>query len=131
MKELWPNINAAGSKMVKEIVEPMFKTMLPGPLKSLHFTKIDLGPVPLRLSNARTTKTDADGIKLDLNVDWASKSDIELDADMMPALVSRLINISRNWTHGLSRYLGRRKHTPPRQARDFAMSTDKYHSFGM
>ena len=47
VKQLWPNINAAGSKMVKEIVEPMFKTMLPGPLATLHFTKIDLGPVPL------------------------------------------------------------------------------------
>ena len=77
--------------MIKEIVEPMFKTMLPGPLTSLHFTKIDLGPVPLRLSNAKTTKTENDGIKLDLNVDWASKSDIELDADMMPAMVKRLI----------------------------------------
>lgn len=61
VKQLWPNINAAGSKMVKDIVEPMFKTMLPGPLASLHFTKIDLGPVPLRLSNAKTTRTEADG----------------------------------------------------------------------
>lgn len=76
--------------MVKEIVEPMFKTMLPGPLASLHFTKIDLGPVPLRLSNAKTTKTEEDGIKLNMNVDWVSKSDIEMDADLMPALVSRV-----------------------------------------
>ena len=88
VKQLWPNINAAGSKMVKEIVEPMFKTMLPGPLSTLHFTKIDLGPVPLRLSNAKTTKTEADGIKLDLNVDWVGKADIELDADYIPAMVS-------------------------------------------
>ncbi len=88
VKHLWPNINAAGSKMVKEIVEPMFKTMLPGPLATLHFTKIDLGPVPLRLSNAKTTKTDEDGIELNLNVDWVGKADIELDADMIPALVS-------------------------------------------
>ncbi len=88
MKQLWPNINAAGSKMVKEIVEPMFKTMLPGPLATLHFTKIDLGPVPLRLSNAKTTKSEEHGIKLDLNVDWVGKADIELDADMIPALVS-------------------------------------------
>jgi hypothetical protein len=88
VKQLWPNINAAGSKMVKEIVEPMFKTMLPGPLATLHFTKIDLGPVPLRVSNAKTTKSDLHGIKLDLNVDWVGKADIELDADMMPALVS-------------------------------------------
>ncbi|KIW60771.1 hypothetical protein, variant 4 [Exophiala xenobiotica] len=72
--------------MVKEIVEPMFKTMLPGPLATLHFTKIDLGPVPLRVSNAKTTKTEEDGIKLDLNVDWVGKADIEMDADMIPAL---------------------------------------------
>lgn len=76
------------SKMIKEIVEPMFKTMLPGPLKTLHFTKIDLGSVPLRLSNAKTTKTEIDGIKLDLNLDWVGKADIELDADYIPALVS-------------------------------------------
>lgn len=88
VKQLWPNINAAGSQMVKEIVEPMFKTMLPGPLATLHFTKIDLGPEPLRLSNAKTTKSEVHGIKLDLNVDWVGKADIELDADMMPALVS-------------------------------------------
>lgn len=86
VKQLWPNINAAGSKMVKEIVEPMFKTMLPGPLATLHFTKIDLGPVPLRLSHAKTTKTEVDGIKLDLNVDWVGKADIEMDAKMFPAL---------------------------------------------
>lgn len=88
VKQLWPNINAAASKMVKETVEPMFKTMLPGPLKTLHFTKIDLGPVPLKLSNAKTTKTEVDGIQLDMNVDWVGKADIELDANMMPAMVS-------------------------------------------
>jgi hypothetical protein len=76
--------------MIKEIVEPMFKTMLPGPLKTLHFTKIDLGPVPLRFSNAKTTKSDVDGIKLSLNIDWVGKADIEMDADMMPAMVRLL-----------------------------------------
>lgn len=74
--------------MIKDIVEPMFKTMLPGPLQSLHFTKIDLGSVPMKLSNATTTRTDADGVRLNLNVDWASKSDIELDANLIPGLVS-------------------------------------------
>lgn len=88
VKQLWPNINASVSKIIKESVEPMFKTMLPGPLKTLHFTKIDLGPVPLRLSNAKTTKSELHGVKLDLNLDWKGKADIELDADMMPALVS-------------------------------------------
>jgi hypothetical protein len=75
--------------MVKDIVEPMFKTMLPGPLASLHFTKIELGPTPLVLSNVKVTKTPHDGIKLDLNVDWDGQCDIQLDADMIPKIVSK------------------------------------------
>ena len=86
--QLWPNINAAGSKMIKDIAEPMFKTMLPGPLKTLHFTKIDLGPVPLRLSNVLAVKSDTGGIKLDMNVDWDGECNIELDGEMIPKLVS-------------------------------------------
>ncbi|KAI9049368.1 hypothetical protein LZ554_006402 [Drepanopeziza brunnea f. sp. 'monogermtubi'] len=83
---LWPHINVAASKMTKEIADPMFKTMLPGPLASLHFTKIDLGHVPFQLSNVLVTKTEADCIKLDMNVDWAGKCDIELDGNMIPSL---------------------------------------------
>ena len=74
--------------MVKDIVEPMFKTMLPGPLASLHFTKIELGSKPLVLSNVKVTKTPHDGIKLDLNVDWDGECDIQLDGTMIPKLVS-------------------------------------------
>lgn len=128
MKQLWPNINAAGSKMVKEIVEPMFKTMLPGPLATLHFTKIDLGPVPLRLSNAKTTKSEADGIKLDLNVDWVGQADIEMDADMIPALVSGCLLPTRCMT--LIRDVGRRKRAASWQAFHSAMPSNKRHTAG-
>jgi hypothetical protein len=91
--QLWPHINIAASRMTKEIAEPMFKSMLPGPLSSLHFTKLDLGQVPLQLSNVLVTKTETDGIKLDLNVDWAGKCDIELDATMIPTLVSLMLAV--------------------------------------
>ncbi|KAL5315870.1 hypothetical protein ACEPPN_016743 [Leptodophora sp. 'Broadleaf-Isolate-01'] len=84
--QLWPHINVAGSKMIKEIAEPMFKSMLPGPLATLHFTKIDLGHVPLSLSNVLVTKTETGNIKLDLNADWAGKCDIQLDGNMIPTL---------------------------------------------
>ena len=86
--QLWPNINVAGCKMARDIAEPMFKSMLPGPLASLHFTKLDLCQVPFQLSNCLVTKTETGSIKLDLNVDWAGKCDIELDASMMPTVVS-------------------------------------------
>lgn len=74
--------------MTKDIAEPMFKTMLPGPLSSLHFTKIDFGKVPFRFHDVIVTQTETKGIKLDMNVDWDGESDIQLDANMMPALVS-------------------------------------------
>jgi len=86
VKQLWPNINVAVGKMVKDIVDPMFKQMLPGPLSSLHFTKIDLGTVPLVISNVKTSKTEHEGIKLDMNIEWDGKADIELDGDMIPAV---------------------------------------------
>lgn len=76
--------------MVKEIADPMFKKMLPGPLASLHFTKVDLGQVPIVFSNVNVTKTATDGIKLDLNVDWDGQCDIALDADMIPSVVSTI-----------------------------------------
>ena len=76
--------------MMKDIADPMLKIMLPGPLSSLHFTKVDLGQVPMVFSNLRVTKTPTKGIVLDLNVDWDGKCDIELEGRMIPKLVSRI-----------------------------------------
>ncbi|OLN81420.1 Extended synaptotagmin-2 [Colletotrichum chlorophyti] len=84
--QLWPNINVAGCRMVKEIVEPMFASMLPGPLATLRFVKLDLGHVPMRISEVDVHKTENGGIKLDMNVTWEGKSDIELDGNMVPKI---------------------------------------------
>ncbi|KAF3937501.1 hypothetical protein ABW19_dt0203360 [Dactylella cylindrospora] len=84
VEQLWPNINVAGCRMVKDIVEPMFAAMLPGPLATLRFAKLDLGPVPMKVSEVDVHKTDHGGIKLDMNITWEGKSDIELDGNMVP-----------------------------------------------
>ncbi|EFQ32834.1 C2 domain-containing protein [Colletotrichum graminicola] len=86
IEQLWPNINVAGCRMVKDIVEPMFATMLPGPLASLKFVKLDLGPVPMRVSEVDVHKVDNGGIKLDMDVNWDGKSDIELDGNLVPKI---------------------------------------------
>ncbi|KAI0134695.1 C2 domain-containing protein [Xylariales sp. AK1849] len=86
IKQLWPNINVAGCKMVKEIVEPMFASMLPGPLATLKFVKLDLGDIPMRVSAVDVHKADNGGIKLDMDVIWEGDSDIELDGNMVPKL---------------------------------------------
>ncbi|KAK6334224.1 hypothetical protein TWF730_003439 [Orbilia blumenaviensis] len=84
VEQLWPNINAAGCQMVKDIVEPMFASMLPGPLATLRFAKLDLGPIPMKLSEVDVHKTDHGGIKLDMDVTWEGRSDIEMDGNMVP-----------------------------------------------
>jgi Ca2+-dependent lipid-binding protein len=94
IKPLWPHIQVAGSQMIKEIVEPMFKTMLPKPLATLHFSKIDFGATPIVVSKVKVTKTSHDGIELNLNVDWVGQCDFRLDGEMIPEVVSF---ITRGW----------------------------------
>jgi hypothetical protein len=74
--------------MIKEMVEPMFASMLPGPLATLHFVKLDLGSVPLQLSEVEASRTENQGIKLDMTLYWDAKCDIELDGKMIPKVVS-------------------------------------------
>lgn len=87
IEQLWPNINVIGCRMVKEIVEPMFASMLPGPLSSLQFVKLDLGNIPVRVSAVDVTKVDNGGMKLDMDVVWEGDSDIDLDGKMVPKMV--------------------------------------------
>lgn len=87
IEQLWPNINVIGCRMVKEIVEPMFASMLPGPLASLKFVKLDLGSIPLRVSAVDVHKAENGGMKLDMDVIWEGDSDIDLDGKMVPKLV--------------------------------------------
>ncbi|KAL2880313.1 hypothetical protein SGCOL_004362 [Colletotrichum sp. CLE4] len=61
--------------------------MLPGPLASLKFVKLDLGTIPMRVSEVDVHKVDNGGIKLDMDVIWEGKSDIELDGKMVPKLI--------------------------------------------
>ncbi|TDZ15515.1 Extended synaptotagmin-2 [Colletotrichum orbiculare MAFF 240422] len=82
--QLWPHINIAAGRMTKEIVEPMLAKMLPGPLASLRFAKLDLGSEPMRFSSVDVHKTDNDGIKLDMDLHWDGNCDIELEGKMVP-----------------------------------------------
>jgi len=94
VRMLWPRINVAGSQIVMDTVNPMFKTMLPSMLQSLHFTKVNLGDVPLKISRVLATKTATDGIKLDMNVDWDGACDIELDGTGIPALGVKSVKLN-------------------------------------
>ena len=78
--------------MIKQVAEPMLASMLPGPLSSLRFVKLDFGPVPIKFSNVDVHKTDLEGIKLDMDLDWDGQCDFELQGKMVP----KLVNVQRH-----------------------------------
>ncbi|KAF2468304.1 uncharacterized protein BDR25DRAFT_265463 [Lindgomyces ingoldianus] len=86
IKQLWPNISVAGANIVKDVVEPILASTLPGPLSSLHFVKLDFGHVPIQFSNVDVHKTATQGIKLDLDLHWEGECDIELDGNHVPKI---------------------------------------------
>jgi hypothetical protein len=87
VKNLWPNICVAGSNIIKETVEPILASTLPGPLGNLRFVKIDFGQVPIGFSNVDVHRTKTDGIKLDMDMTWEGVCDFELDGSMVPKVV--------------------------------------------
>mmetsp|Transcript_7548 Transcript_7548/g.8717 ORF Transcript_7548/g.8717 Transcript_7548/m.8717 type:complete len:828 (-) Transcript_7548:183-2666(-) len=88
---LWPYINKAGTQMVRDIVEPKFKELLPGPLATLKFIKLELGTVPLVLDNIlvrelRKVQDNDSGeeyLQFEWDVIWNSKCDIQLATDKL------------------------------------------------
>eukprot|EP00178_Gracilaria_changii_P012125 TRINITY_DN3422_c0_g1_i1.p1 TRINITY_DN3422_c0_g1~~TRINITY_DN3422_c0_g1_i1.p1 ORF type:complete len:474 (-),score=82.13 TRINITY_DN3422_c0_g1_i1:285-1706(-) len=81
--KLWDYINVAGANLTKELVEPMFQETLPGPLKSLHFVKIDLGRTPIKFDNVDVQSRDKGVVKLDIDVHWDGNCDIELASSVL------------------------------------------------
>ncbi|KAL2161062.1 hypothetical protein VTH06DRAFT_8775 [Thermothelomyces fergusii] len=86
VKQLWPNMAVAIADSIKQTVEPMFDAMLPAPLNTLHFVKVDLGHVPIHLENVDVHSTENGGIKLDMDVLWDGACDIELDGKLTPKI---------------------------------------------
>lgn len=76
--------------MVKDIVEPMFKELLPGTLKALHFTKIEFGEVPIKFDNIDVHARSEDVIKLDIDINWQGTCDIELKASLLQLGIEKL-----------------------------------------
>jgi hypothetical protein len=77
----------AGSNIIKDTVEPILATTLPGPLANLRFVKIEFGDVPIGFSNVDVHKTPAGGIKLDMDMNWEGLCDFELDGKLVPKIV--------------------------------------------
>jgi Ca2+-dependent lipid-binding protein len=83
INRLWPKINVAGSKMMRDTMEPMFAESLPTLLSSLKFTTLDLGHVPIVLDNILVHELQVhpdsgiEYIQWEWDVSWNSSSDIQ------------------------------------------------------
>lgn len=98
MDRLWPHINIAGSEMIRETVEPMFKDMMPGPMATLKFTKIDLGKVPMIIDNVVVHDLKDGTVQFDMDISWDSDSDIQLKADYVGSFGVKSINLNGRMT---------------------------------
>ena len=78
MARLWPYINQAGCDMMRSTMEPMFAEMMPGPFKSIKFTKLDLGETPMVIDNIIVHQLQDGCVKFDWDITWDSSSDIQL-----------------------------------------------------
>jgi len=80
IKNLWPKLSPAIGQTIKDAVEPMFKDLLPGPLSSLHFTKCDLGKVPMAMDNIVVSQLVDGKVQCDIDLVWDGVCDIQLAA---------------------------------------------------
>ncbi|KAL7576326.1 hypothetical protein ACA910_018144 [Epithemia clementina (nom. ined.)] len=85
VKQLWPYINIAASDTIRATAEPIFKEMAVPLLRTMHFTKIDLGTVPIRLDNVRVHDVDLESntLAFDVDVIWDGNCDMKLKADLI------------------------------------------------
>lgn len=91
---LWPYLNQAASAVIQESVEPSFKDSMPGPLKSLRFTTIDLGSTPVIIDNIIVHEETKDGVvQFDWDVLWNTTCDIQLAASYGVAFGVRAIEL--------------------------------------
>lgn len=83
LAQLWDNINKAVCQIVKEQVEPTFATILPSPLNTLRFTKLDLGRTPIRLDNIIVHEKHHGVVQFDVDINWDGDCEIALKADFI------------------------------------------------
>ncbi len=94
VEHLWPYINVSVSAMIKDIVEPMFADLLPGPFKNTKFTLIDLGSVPMKFDSVDVHTRRNDSIKLDMDVHWDGSCDIDLKSPIIGGYGVKRVELS-------------------------------------
>ncbi|KAG1659304.1 hypothetical protein FOA52_003660 [Chlamydomonas sp. UWO 241] len=79
--ELWPFVDAAVCKMVREMVEQVFADTIKStgvPLKSITFNRLTFGDAPFRVEGIQVDTFDPDVLDMRLQVRWSGDANITL-----------------------------------------------------
>lgn len=81
VEHMWDYINVMAANMTRETIEPMFAEMLPGPLSSIKFSKIDFGKNPVKFDNIDVHKHESKNeMQLLIDITWDGDCDIQVSS---------------------------------------------------
>eukprot|EP00667_Euglena_gracilis_P001741 EG_transcript_1740 len=75
---MWPHIDQAVAKVVKEFIEPTIQQTAPSLLRGLRFDRVSLGAVPLRIDAIHAIQPGPTAVTLLVDVHYAGEPDIQL-----------------------------------------------------
>lgn len=102
MKQLWPKIDSALHKIMKETVEPKIQDKVPLPLKGLTFTKFTLGKTtptvgPVTIWDAPCLRAEEANRGIELHVDISLESPVDVEL-AVGALVAGIKSVTLQGT---------------------------------
>ena len=94
VQKLWPKISLATEDYVKTWYQPMLDECKPSFVKTLEFSRITMGTIPLTIVGIRNyNNSDESCVRLDLEVKWAGNPEIEIAIGATVPLKLQLIDI--------------------------------------
>ncbi|GFZ08336.1 calcium-dependent lipid-binding (CaLB domain) family protein [Actinidia rufa] len=79
LDKIWPYVNEAASELIRSSVEPILEQYRPVILSSLKFSKLTLGTVAPQFTGVSILEGDAEGVTMELEMQWDGNPNIELD----------------------------------------------------
>ncbi|KAJ8434980.1 hypothetical protein Cgig2_027823 [Carnegiea gigantea] len=79
LDKIWPYVDEAASELIRESVEPVLEQYRPIILSSLKFSKLTLGTVAPQFTGVAIIEDDADGVTMELEMNWDGNPSIVLD----------------------------------------------------
>lgn len=79
LTKIWPYVNEAASELIRTNVEPILEQYRPMILSSLKFSRFTLGTVSPQFTGVSIIEDGADGITLELELQWDGNPSIILD----------------------------------------------------